>query len=120
VRSYFSSIIVFTSSTLSAGNLTALRDSGVIKHQNLTVMNPSCGRSLVVIKLDGDKEEETWRRQYSSAASIMGHGEQDHSHRPVREDNVFWNKSGYEAEVLASGSLLVLLQDDCIQEHKSQ
>jgi hypothetical protein len=74
VRSYFSSIIVFTGGNLNGANMTALRNSGVIKHQDLTVTNPSCGRSLVVIELDGDMEEETWRRLYSSVASVMGHG----------------------------------------------
>jgi hypothetical protein len=74
VRSYFSSIIVFTGGNLNGANMTALRNSGVIKHQDLTVTNPSCGRSLVVIELDGDMEEETWKRLYSSAASVMGQG----------------------------------------------
>jgi hypothetical protein len=74
VRSYFSSIIVFTGGNLNGANMTALRNSGVIKHQDLTVTNPSCGRSLVVIELDGDMEEETWKRLCSSAASVMGQG----------------------------------------------
>jgi hypothetical protein len=32
-----------------------------------------------------------------------GASEQDHSYRPVREDNAFRNNSGHEAQVLASG-----------------
>jgi hypothetical protein len=51
VRGYFSSIIVFTGGDLSAGNMTALRDSGVIKHQDLTVTNPSCGSSTGTWKM---------------------------------------------------------------------
>ncbi|GJN17842.1 hypothetical protein PR202_gb04944 [Eleusine coracana subsp. coracana] len=75
VRGYFSSIVFFTGGDLiGAGNTAALRNSGVVKHQDLTAASPSHGRSLVVIELDGDMEEETWRRLYSSAASIMEHG----------------------------------------------
>ncbi|XP_062208566.1 putative disease resistance protein RGA3 [Phragmites australis] len=70
VRGYFSSIVLFTGD--DAGSLAALKGSGVIKHQTRTA--PSCGRSLVVIELAWDMEEDTWRKLYSSAASSMGHG----------------------------------------------
>ncbi|TVU34477.1 hypothetical protein EJB05_16312, partial [Eragrostis curvula] len=72
VRGHFSSIVVFTGGDLGAGNMAALRGSGVIKHQD--VMAASHGRSLVIIELDGDMEEGTWRRLYSSAARAMEHG----------------------------------------------
>jgi hypothetical protein len=72
VRGHFSSIVVFTGDCLGAGNMAALRGSGVIKHQDLTASLH--GRSLVVIELDGEMELETWRRLYSSAASVMEHG----------------------------------------------
>ncbi|KAK3165294.1 hypothetical protein QOZ80_1AG0031440 [Eleusine coracana subsp. coracana] len=75
VRGYFSSIVFFTGGDIiGAGNTAALRNSGAVKHQDLTAASPSHGRSLVVIELDGEMEEETWRRLYSSAASIMEHG----------------------------------------------
>ncbi|TVU35283.1 hypothetical protein EJB05_17167, partial [Eragrostis curvula] len=72
VRRHFSSIVIFTGGDLGAGNMAALRGSGVIKHQDVTAA--SYGRSLVVIELDEDMEEETWTRLYSSAASAMEHG----------------------------------------------
>ncbi|TVU02987.1 hypothetical protein EJB05_51489, partial [Eragrostis curvula] len=69
---HFSPIVFFTGRDFGAGNVAALRESGVIKHQDVTAA--SHGRSLVVIELDGDMEEETWRRLYSSAASAMNDG----------------------------------------------
>ncbi|KAL6615957.1 hypothetical protein ACP70R_038227 [Stipagrostis hirtigluma subsp. patula] len=70
VRSYFSLIVFFSGDDLGAGNLAALSRSGVTKHQDLTAAPH--GRSLVVIELTGDMDEETWRRLYSSAAGHMG------------------------------------------------
>nr|XP_034596368.1 putative disease resistance RPP13-like protein 1 [Setaria viridis]TKW16504.1 hypothetical protein SEVIR_5G303400v2 [Setaria viridis] len=67
VRSYFSSIVLFTGEDLGA-----FRGSAVIKHQDVTA--PSHGRSLAVIELAGDIDEAAWRRLYYSAASSMGHG----------------------------------------------
>ncbi|TVU35284.1 hypothetical protein EJB05_17168, partial [Eragrostis curvula] len=72
VRRHFSSIVLFTGGNLGAGNMAALRGSGVIKHQDVTAA--SYGRSLVVIELDGEMEEETWRRLYSSATRATEHG----------------------------------------------
>ncbi|CAO2188292.1 unnamed protein product [Urochloa humidicola] len=72
VRAYFSSIVFFYGDDLDADNMAALGRSGVIKHQDLTAS--SCGRSLVVIELTGDMEEETWRNLYCFAARSIGHG----------------------------------------------
>ncbi|CAO1945806.1 unnamed protein product [Urochloa humidicola] len=72
VREHFKSIVFFTEDDLDARNVASLRDSGVIKHQDLTAT--SHGRSLVVIELAGDMDEETWRRLYSSASSSMARG----------------------------------------------
>ncbi|CAO2183035.1 unnamed protein product [Urochloa humidicola] len=69
VRSYFSSIVVFTGE-----DPAALRGSAVIKHQDVTAASHGNGRSLAVIELAGDMDEEEWRRLYYSAASSMGHG----------------------------------------------
>ncbi|WVZ69015.1 hypothetical protein U9M48_017878 [Paspalum notatum var. saurae] len=44
----------------------------VIKHQNLSAS--SCQRSLVVIELAGDIEDETWRSLYCSVARSLGRG----------------------------------------------
>ncbi|TVU46629.1 hypothetical protein EJB05_06176, partial [Eragrostis curvula] len=71
VRGHFSSIVFFTGGDLCAGNMTVLRDRGVIKHQDVTA---SHGRSLVVIEIDRDIAEEIWKRLYSSAASAMKDG----------------------------------------------
>ncbi|TVU35287.1 hypothetical protein EJB05_17171, partial [Eragrostis curvula] len=71
VRGHFSSIVAFTGGDLDAVNMAALRDRGVIKHQDVTA---SHGRSLVVIELDRDVEEEIWKRLYFSAASAMKDG----------------------------------------------
>ncbi|KAL6615955.1 hypothetical protein ACP70R_038225 [Stipagrostis hirtigluma subsp. patula] len=73
VRGHFSSIVFFTGDDLGAGNLAALRRSGVIKHQDRTAA-ASNGRSLAVIELAGDMDGETWSRLYSSASSNMAHG----------------------------------------------
>ncbi|PUZ55001.1 hypothetical protein GQ55_5G177400 [Panicum hallii var. hallii] len=72
VREHFSSIVFFTEDDLGAKSMACLRDIGVIKHQDLTAT--SYGRSLAVIELAGDMDEETWRRLYSSAARSMAHG----------------------------------------------
>ncbi|TVU35282.1 hypothetical protein EJB05_17166, partial [Eragrostis curvula] len=72
VRGHFRFIVFFSSNDLGAGSMHALRESGVIKHQDLSAA--SQGKSLAVIELTGDMEEETWRRLYSSAACSMGHG----------------------------------------------
>ncbi|KAK3161790.1 hypothetical protein QOZ80_1BG0081440 [Eleusine coracana subsp. coracana] len=72
VRNYFRFIVFFSSDNLGCGNMAALREIGVIKHQDLTTGLQ--GRSLAVIELTGDIEEETWRRLSSSATSSMGHG----------------------------------------------
>ncbi|CAL4961659.1 unnamed protein product [Urochloa decumbens] len=72
VRGYFSSIVFFYGDDLDADNMAALGRSGVVKHQDLTAS--SRGRSLVVIELTGDMEEETWRSLYCSAAKSIGHG----------------------------------------------
>ncbi|KAL6845060.1 hypothetical protein ACP4OV_024555 [Aristida adscensionis] len=72
VRRHFASIILFTGDDLGAGNLAAFSSSGVVKHQDLTA--PSCGRSLAIIELTGDMDEETWGSLYTSAANNMGHG----------------------------------------------
>ncbi|XP_062219964.1 disease resistance protein RGA2-like [Phragmites australis] len=72
VRGYFSHIIFFTGGDFGAEDMATLRGSGVIKHQDLTAGKH--GRSLVVIELAGDMDEETWRRLYTSAASNMEHG----------------------------------------------
>ncbi|TVU35288.1 hypothetical protein EJB05_17172, partial [Eragrostis curvula] len=72
VRDHFRFIIFLSSDDLGVGNMSALRDNGVIKHQDLTATLQ--GRSLAVIELTRDMEEETWRRLYSSAASRMGQG----------------------------------------------
>ncbi|KAL6845057.1 hypothetical protein ACP4OV_024552 [Aristida adscensionis] len=72
VRGHFASIVHFNGDDLGAGkNMAAFRSSGVIKHQDRTAAN---GRSLTVIELAGDMDDETWRRLYSSAASYMAHG----------------------------------------------
>nr|CAB3478149.1 unnamed protein product [Digitaria exilis] len=74
VRGHFSSIVLFTGDDLGAGNFSALNVvSGVIKHRDITAQSSGTGRSLAIIELSGDMEEETWRRLYSSASS-MGHG----------------------------------------------
>jgi hypothetical protein len=72
VRAHFTLILFFSSDNLGDGNVAALRESGMIKYQDRTTA--SQGRSLAVIELTGDIEEETWRRLYSSAACSMGHG----------------------------------------------
>ncbi|GJN17843.1 hypothetical protein PR202_gb04945 [Eleusine coracana subsp. coracana] len=72
VRTYFSSIVFFTRHDLGAGNMAALKGTGVIKHQDRTAS--SHGRSLAVIELVKDMDEETWERLYSSASSFMEHG----------------------------------------------
>ncbi|TVU35286.1 hypothetical protein EJB05_17170, partial [Eragrostis curvula] len=72
VRRHFSLIIFFTGDDLGPGNMAALRESAVIKHQDLTAASQV--RSLAVIELTGDMEEETWRRLHSSAASSLGQG----------------------------------------------
>ncbi|WVZ69039.1 hypothetical protein U9M48_017892 [Paspalum notatum var. saurae] len=64
VRGYFSSIF-FAGDDLGAENM-------VIKHQNLSAS--SCQRSLVVIELAGDIEDETWRSLYCSVARSLGRG----------------------------------------------
>nr|CAB3474104.1 unnamed protein product [Digitaria exilis] len=75
VRGHFSSIVVFTGEDLDAVDIAAFRGSAVIKHQDVTAASPSHGgRSLAVIELAGDIDEEAWRRMYYSAASSMGHG----------------------------------------------
>nr|CAB3478150.1 unnamed protein product [Digitaria exilis] len=75
VRGHFSSIVVFTGEDLDAVDIAAFRGSAVIKHQDVTAASPSHGgRSLAVIELAGDMDEEAWRRLYYSAASSMGHG----------------------------------------------
>ncbi|KAL6845061.1 hypothetical protein ACP4OV_024556 [Aristida adscensionis] len=72
VRRHFASIVLFTGDDLGAGNLAALSSSGVVKHQDLTA--PSYGRSLAIIELSGDMDEETWGSLYTSAANNMRHG----------------------------------------------
>ncbi|CAO2183036.1 unnamed protein product [Urochloa humidicola] len=72
VRGYFSSIVFFTGDDLGADSMAALGRSGMIKHQDVTAS--SHGRSLVVIELTGDIEEETWRKLYFSASRSMGQG----------------------------------------------
>ncbi|KAG2600348.1 disease resistance protein RGA2-like [Panicum virgatum] len=74
VREHFSSIVFFTEDDLGAQGMASPLppDIGVIKHQDLTAT--SYGRSLSVIELAGDMDEETWSRLYSSAASSMAHG----------------------------------------------
>ncbi|CAO2171281.1 unnamed protein product [Urochloa humidicola] len=69
VRSYFSSIVVF-----SGEDLAAFRGFDVIKHQDVTAASHGNGRSLAVIELAGDMDLEAWSRLYCSAASSMGHG----------------------------------------------
>nr|CAB3478147.1 unnamed protein product [Digitaria exilis] len=73
VRGHFSSIIFFDGDDLGDENMAALRRSGgVIKHQDLTAS--SCGRSLLVVELAGDMQEEAWRNLYCTAARSIGHG----------------------------------------------
>ncbi|KAG2600350.1 hypothetical protein PVAP13_5KG468000 [Panicum virgatum] len=67
-----SPLVHSTTNHLDAGDLAAFRGSAVIKHQD--VATASHGRSLAVIELAGDADEEAWRRLYRSAASSMGHG----------------------------------------------
>ncbi|CAL4947692.1 unnamed protein product [Urochloa decumbens] len=74
VRGYFSSIVFFYGDDLDADNMAALGRSGVIKNQDLTASSRGRRRSLVVIELTGDMEEETWRNLYCSAAKSIGHG----------------------------------------------
>ncbi|KAL6845058.1 hypothetical protein ACP4OV_024553 [Aristida adscensionis] len=76
VRGHFASIVHFTGDELGAGagNMAAFRSSGVIKHQDVTAPSCGSGRSLAVIELSGDMDEETWRRLYSSATTNMVHG----------------------------------------------
>jgi hypothetical protein len=72
VRGHFRRILFFSSDNLGDGSVAALRESGMIKYQDGTTA--SLGRSLAVIELTGEIEEETWRRLYSSAASCIEHG----------------------------------------------
>jgi hypothetical protein len=81
VRGHFSSIVFFTERDIGHGNMAALKGTGVIKHQDPTAS--SQGRSLAVIQLDGDTDEQTWKKLYTSAASFMEHGSKDHSHEPA-------------------------------------
>jgi hypothetical protein len=72
VRGHFSLIVFFTEHDIGHGNMAALKDTGVIKHQDPTAS--SQGRSLAVIQLDGEMDEETWKKLYTSAANFMEHG----------------------------------------------
>nr|CAB3474103.1 unnamed protein product [Digitaria exilis] len=75
VRGHFSSIVLFTGDDLGAGNFSALNVvSGVIKHRDITAQSSGTGKSLAIIELSEDMEEETWRRLYTSASGSMGHG----------------------------------------------
>lgn len=72
LRGHFSSIVVFTVEDTGA----AFRGNAVVKHQDVAAGAAAShgGRSLVVIELAGDVDDETWGRLYSSAASGMENG----------------------------------------------
>ncbi|KAG8055604.1 hypothetical protein GUJ93_ZPchr0001g32405 [Zizania palustris] len=58
VRKYFSTIVLYCTDSIEGGELTSLTDACVIKHRNPA----STKRSLLIIELDDDMDEGTWRR----------------------------------------------------------
>uniref|UniRef100_A0A0E0ITN3 NB-ARC domain-containing protein n=1 Tax=Oryza nivara TaxID=4536 RepID=A0A0E0ITN3_ORYNI len=71
VRNRFSQIVCFNDDDVGHANMVALRDCGVIKHQNYSIGGD---RILIIIELMGDIDEGVWGRLYSASKSSVAVG----------------------------------------------
>lgn len=74
VRNHFSSILFYTGDSLTTDETTAtFRDNCTIKHQNINISSVE-ERSLLVVELSEDFDEDTWRGLLRSSTRSLKHG----------------------------------------------
>ncbi|WVZ88653.1 hypothetical protein U9M48_035147 [Paspalum notatum var. saurae] len=72
VRDHFSQIVFFSGTKFIEEKLIgSLKDGGIIKHEN---DSQSDGEILIIIELDGDVDEGTWRRLFAASRSWLPSG----------------------------------------------
>jgi PAS domain-containing protein len=72
VRDHFSSILLYRADDLEEETLSSFRKNCVTKQHRKS--GASDGRSLIVIELAGDVDDNTWKRLYSSAGRRLPQG----------------------------------------------